>query len=157
MNTFTFDTSTLFPFHLSECRTLAHLQHCKLEKVCVVHHWTNRLPWYIVALILSWQPRPTCQKADPDSWCNAVQRPSSPSVFHFNHFSSITQRLGVSTASRSVAPGPIDRLVGYDWLGALLLLSLRFSRISKETFVKVEYIPLLTLVSTINRESTHWA
>lgn len=32
------------------------------------------------------------------------------------------------------APRPIDRLVGYDWLGALLLLTLRLRRISKENF-----------------------
>lgn len=71
--------------------------------------------------------------------------PSSSSVLYFNFFplsdSNLVHQLCKGLLPR--APRPIDRLVGYDWLGALLLLTLRLSRISTENFNQSGIYPLV--------------
>lgn len=74
----------------------------------------------------------------PQQLISAVLQPVFPQ--------SDSERGASTTVCKGLLPQasrPIDRRVGYDWLGVLLLLTLRLSRISKENFNQSGIYPLV--------------
>lgn len=141
--------STNIKENSSWCSNPNTLKYRWRKYIYVMLCWTNKLQWYIVALIFSWQPPAHRLSASGTKLLMrcSIDRvyPSSSSVLYFNFFSLSDSNLVHQLCKGLLpwAPRPIDRLVGYDWLGALLLLTLRLSRISKENFNQSGIYPLV--------------